>query len=58
MYHGPLDLLTNDALGHLRVITLIVAPERFCDHEVIVKALRCMCVELEFIVMAYLSFIA
>jgi len=32
------------ALRHPRVITPIVDPKRFCDHEVIVKALMCVLV--------------
>jgi hypothetical protein len=38
-------------------MTPTVALEHFYDHEVIVKALRCMCVVRGFVVMAYLSFI-
>jgi hypothetical protein len=38
-------------------MTLTVALEHFYDYEVIVKALRCMCVVCGFVVMAYSSFI-
>jgi hypothetical protein len=48
---------TNRRLETPRVITPTVAPERFYDHEVIMKALRCMCVELGFIVVADSSFV-
>ena len=37
---------------------MTVAPEYFYDHEVIVKALRCVCVARGFVVMAYSSFVA
>ena len=39
-------------------MTPIVALEHFYDHEVIVKALRCVCVVRGFIVVASSSFIA
>jgi hypothetical protein len=46
-----------DALRRPGVITPIVAPKRFYDHEVIVKALRCVCIAHGFIVMAYSSLV-
>ena len=46
------------ALRHPGVITLTVAPEHFYDLEVIVKTLRCVCVERGFVVIAYSSFTA
>jgi len=36
-----------DALRYPGVITLIVAPEHFCDHEMIVKALVHACVAVQ-----------
>jgi hypothetical protein len=55
---GRLACWLVNALRHLGIITLIVALELFCDHEVSTKALRCVCAECRFIVVAYLSFVA
>ena len=38
-------------------MTLIVAPEHFYDHKVIMKVLRCACIRCGFVVVAYLSFV-
>ena len=55
---GPCWLTYRGPHETPRIITPTVAPEHFCDHEVIVKALRCVFVECGFIVMAYPSFVA
>jgi hypothetical protein len=39
-------------------MTPTVAPKHFYDHEVIMKALRCVCVVCEVVVVAYSSFVA
>jgi hypothetical protein len=39
-------------------MTLAVAPEHFYDHEVIVKALRYVCIVRGSIVVTYSSFVA
>ena len=52
MYLGPLSLLTNRCLETPGMITPTVAPESFCYHEVVGKALRCVYVECRFVVMA------
>jgi hypothetical protein len=54
---GYLARYVIDVLRHPRVITPIVAPKCFCDHEVVMKTLRCVCVECGFVVVACLSFV-
>jgi hypothetical protein len=58
MCRGLLGLLVNRCLETPRGYNPTVAPERFCDHEVIVKALRCVFDECGFVVVTSSSFVA
>jgi hypothetical protein len=52
MYHGLIGLSTNRCLETPWGYNPNISPKRFCDHEVIVKALKCVYVKCGFIVVA------